>query len=181
MAKKNGRAVGDGSLYPRRLKGEIIVWIAAVELERVDGKRRQRRVLASTKTKAAEKLRELQAQVSNRLNIDPDNQTVAELLDRWMEIERRPKTQQTYEIAIRLRLKPYLGRMKVQLLRADHVQSMVTTLQKHGDGKRAIELAVAVLSRCLNWAIRIDELQKKCCAVHHHTTLGQAQGCCVDT
>jgi integrase len=125
-----------------------------------DGKRRQRRVTAPNKTEAAERLRELQAQVRAGLCVDPNSQTVAELLDRWMEIERSAKTKETYEIAIRLRLKPYLGRIKAQVLRAGHVQNMVSTLQKRGDGKRAIELAVAVLSRCLNWAVRLDELPK---------------------
>jgi hypothetical protein len=35
MAKQDRRAAGDGGVYPRRRNGEIVGWIAAVELEPV--------------------------------------------------------------------------------------------------------------------------------------------------
>jgi integrase len=116
-------------------------------------------VYGATRKEAPEKLRELQQQLAAGMNIAADQQTVAELLDRWQDSSyRRPRTVESYELTIRLHIKPYVGAIQLRKLRPTHVQKMVKTLTGKGLGARSVEYAVLVLRRALNWAVRLNEI-----------------------
>lgn len=162
MSDSGRRSAGDGSVHPQRRNGKIYRWAGVVQLGRDErGKRIQRAVYGKTKEEASEKLRELHVQLGMGFNIEPDQQTVNDLLDRWLEAgDRRPKTIESYELTARLHIRPYVGRYKARELRAVHVENMVRQLKTKKAGARTIQYAVSLLRRCLNWAVKRDELTK---------------------
>lgn len=73
------RANGEGSVYRQGDR-----WVGAVDLGYVGGKRRRRRVTASTQAEALAKLRKLQAQVERDHHEVDARSTVAAWLDGWL-------------------------------------------------------------------------------------------------
>jgi len=91
------------------------------------------------------------------INIAPEQYTVAEFLDRWLQeviCYRRPRTQESYERMVRLHIIPSLGTYKLQKLLPDHVQAMMNALTATGLAPRTVEYACLVLSRAFNQAVK---------------------------
>jgi integrase len=133
------------------------------------GKRIQRVVYGKTKQEASDKLRVLLPQKDAGVLTAPDQQTVNDLLDRWLEAgDRRPKTTESYESTVRLHVRPNVGRVKARDLRPAHVDDMVAQLKRRKTGARTMEYAVSLLRRCLSWAVKREELPHNA-ALHAQT------------
>jgi len=63
--------------------------------------------------------------------------TVGEYLDQWLESKRRlrPTARRSYESHIRLHLKPWLGKVPLSGLRADHIDRAFRQIEAAGAGK----------------------------------------------
>jgi site-specific recombinase XerC len=110
-----------------------------------------------------EKVREYERDLDLGLDFDARRQTVGEYLDRWLREAVRGSvvysTYAGYERAVRLHLKPELGRLKLRNLTKMHVQSLVN--------RKAAELSPATvrhlhvcLSKAMNQAVDWDLLPK---------------------
>ena len=90
MAKRRGKC--QGGIYQRESDGK---WCASVDLGFVNGKRRRKVIYGKTRKEVADKLKALHRDQAAGLNIAPEQQTVAQCLDRWLDTiitpHRRPK------------------------------------------------------------------------------------------
>jgi excisionase family DNA binding protein len=90
--------------------------------------------------------------------IDHRRRTVGELLDYWsVEVvpeQVRESTLDGYQRAIRLYLKPVLGRIRLSALEFDDVEHMQQVLVRQGKARQTILQARKVLSAALKWAVK---------------------------
>lgn len=159
MSKRRGK--GEGAIYQRESDGK---WCATVDLGFVNGKRRRKVIYGETRKEVADKLKALHRDQLSGQTIVTERQTVAQFLDRWLETvvnpHRRAKTASSYEQIVRLYLKPHLGRLQLEKLSPEHVQTMFNALLLTGgsDGQplsaRTVQYVRAVLRRALNQALK---------------------------
>jgi hypothetical protein len=101
------------------------------------------RTVRGTRKDAERELSRLLYQVNHGALVDPGRTTLGEWLDRWLhDIAKHnvaPKTSERYEEIVRLHLKPYLGAIRLNLLRPSHVQKLYADLQQAGKHPRTIQ------------------------------------------
>ncbi|MEW9532430.1 tyrosine-type recombinase/integrase [Microbispora sp. NPDC049125] len=98
--------------------------------------------------------------------VDRNEITVSEYLDMWIEdhaIEIKPGTLEDYRISIRLCIKPYIGKMRLQAVRPSTVTKLYRDLLARG-GRNGKPLAVssvvhthAILRRAFRDAVLVHE------------------------
>jgi integrase len=163
MAKKKAeskrRAPGEGGLFQRK---SDLMWVGVVDVPTLDGRRRQARVYSTDYAKCVEKLRKLQDNVTKGIIPSPST-TVARWLDYWLEHIRgphvRPKTRAFYEEAIRLHLKPALGKKRLDRLTAQEVRGALAGITTSRNRQRAYQ----VLNMALDSAIGDGMLARNVC------------------
>ncbi len=159
MPRKREHANGEGSVYKqvnrRVLKDGTVKtwtrWIAVVSY--LDGKRKKRSCLTRQEARAA--LAQLVAERDSGRPREADRQTVGEYLTWWFEhsLRCRPTTRASYEGIIRLYLQPELGRVALTKLTPQHVDQMLTKIEKTRSPSRARAVR-AVLRQALETAVR---------------------------
>lgn len=132
------RANGEGTLYQRK-DGR---WEGAAYVLTTGGTFKRERVYGRTREEARKNLTKLIEQSDQGIPIASQSWTVAEYLTYWLEhiikAERRPKTYQGYEGAVRLHLVPGLGKKRLNKLTAQDVRVFITRVRnecqccKHG-------------------------------------------------
>lgn len=119
------RGYGEGSIF-KRADG---VWIGAVEVPTMDGKRRRKTVSSRNRNTVVKRLRELKKDLDTGKLATAPSTTVKVYLDHWLKTVRgphvRPKTRQWYDDAIRLHIVPYIGNQRLDKLTPEHVRTMV--------------------------------------------------------
>lgn len=94
---------------------------------------KQLSVYGDTQRECSDKLKQVIADMTTGKYVTPQKMTIAEWMDKWLEsrkgIEDSTKDG-PYEQAIRLHIKPYLGKIKLQDLNVDHCQDFVDYLTK---------------------------------------------------
>ncbi|MEI7768995.1 MAG: site-specific integrase [Chloroflexales bacterium] len=159
MGKRRGH--GEGSIYQRESDG---LWCTSVDLGIINGKRKRKVIYGKTRKEVADKLKALHRDQSIGVNVAPEQYTVEQFLNRWLDeviCNREPRTQVSYRATINNHIVPYIGRHKLQKLLPEHVQGMANALRqkeptegKRKLGPRSVEYACLVLSRALNQAKR---------------------------
>lgn len=142
---------GEGSVYQR----EDGKWVAALHLGYVDDKRKRVVRYARTRSEASEKLREMQRQHEDGINL-AERQTVGEFLDWWLEdIEPRlaRNTYQSYARMVRIYLKPHLGTIQLTKLTPGHIQRMIRIAIRQSTAHNA-RFSVKVLKSALAVAFK---------------------------
>src|SRR6185295_8065426 len=97
----------------------------------VNGKRRRKVIYGKTRKEVADKLKALHRDQAAGINLAPEQYTVEQFLNRWLDeviCHRRPRTQESYRGTVRLHIIPYVGSYKLQKLQPEHVQAMVNAL-----------------------------------------------------
>jgi integrase len=145
MAKR--RRNREGTIYQRNDK-----WVGQVT---VDGDRL---------TKSFNTMKECQAwirEVNHQIDVGLTNlgikMSLEEYLDIWLENIKgsiRSTTWLRYEGVVRLYLKPYLGKIKLNDLKPFQIQRFYTQLREQGRSPRQIELTHATLRRAYFIAVR---------------------------
>ena len=135
------------------------------------GKRRQRGFTYKTKREAERGRTKKLGEIDKGTAVDRSNQTVAELLDYWLQTHARhhvrPKTYECYEQTIRVHLKPGLGAMRVQKLTPDQVKTFYADKLDAGCGKRTVELCHLRLSQALKKAVELGLVARNAAQVVH--------------
>lgn len=148
------RGKNEGSIF-RRKDG---LWGASLDLGYINGKRKRKTVYARTRREAAEKLRELQRQQEQGVNLAADKQTVGDFLAYWLENHVQgslaPKTAARYEQTVRLHLAPAIGHILLPRLSSQHVQTFVTDLRQTCT-PRTTRLHHSILHAALERAVRL--------------------------
>lgn len=146
------RGPHEGSIY-QRADGR---WVASVSL----GYRatRQRRVAyGKTRAEARQRLAELVQSVEDGTASSPSSLTVERYLRDWLQGSRprlRASSWAAYELAIRTRLIPALGRTRLASLTAADVRRMMAELAANGVGARSRDYALVTLKTALARAVR---------------------------
>src|SRR5918994_7476767 len=118
MARRRGN--GEGSIT-RRKDG---LYMARYWVETPKGPKR-RTIYGRKREEVADKLARALAERADGIVYDDENLTVAEYLDSWLKGSVRGSVRQStfdrYEIAVRVHIKPTLGRLKLKKLTPAHV------------------------------------------------------------
>lgn len=95
------------------------------------GKQIMRSVYAKTKREVREKLNKALTELKEGTYIEPTSLTVGEWLDTWLKeykINLRPETKASYEMHIRIHLKPDLGKIRLNKLTTHQIQHLYNKL-----------------------------------------------------
>ena len=154
MPRKNSN--GFGTIRKKIIKGKT--YYEARYTDPVTGK--QKSIGATSEDECSRKLRETIARITMGTYVAPQRTTVAGWMDEWLERKKNiePGTRAKYESAIRLYIKPRLGRAKLQDLRRLHCQEFVNGLT--GIAPKTIHNVVGVLSDALQDAVRMEYIPK---------------------
>lgn len=129
MPAKKRRDAGDGTIRLRadgRWEGRY-----TVGYHPETGKQIMRSVYAKTKREVREKLNKTLTDIQEGTYIEPTSITVGEWLDTWLKeykINLRPETKASYEMHIRIHLKPDLGKTRLNKLTTHQIQHLYNKL-----------------------------------------------------
>lgn len=159
-AKRGRQAHGMGSVFQRK-DG---LWAAVVDLGRdpLTGKRVRRSFAAKSQAAAIEKRSQFAADLDDGAArakpVHAPAYTVATWLDYWLENivqpDREPTTYDSYEVLVRLHLKPLIGAISLKALEVEHVEGWLRELRKRNVGLRTRQVALSRLRTALNVALR---------------------------
>lgn len=117
-----------------------------------------------TKKEAQAACAELIAQVSNGVYVPTSKQQLSSYLDQWLKLYCEPKLRETtiinYRRAIKIRINPFLGQIRIDKLTAAHGQAFVEDMQKDNLSARYIEYCFTILKEALNKAVEWELLNK---------------------
>ena len=123
------------------------------------GKPKQQYFYGKTRSEVKEKLDLAKAKRQLGVYIEPHKTTLGEWMDAWLEgymkQSLRPTTYSSYEMLIRLYLKPTLGNIPLRKLQAGDIQACLVDLLQNGgkDGKglskRTVQYTRTILKAAL--------------------------------
>ena len=159
--KKSRQGNGEGTIY-HRADGR---WEAKVTVgyDPKTGKPKRQCVYGRTRSEVAEKLARILNEIHQGTYIQPERITMSQWLDTWLASKKRIRrsTWESYEMMIRLHIKPALGHMFLRNLQRHHLQKLIDHLYESGrvDGggglsARSVEIAAIVLKSALKLAVR---------------------------
>lgn len=150
MGSKRGN--GEGSIYQRK-DGK---WVASLTLP--NGGRKE--FHGKTRTVVARRLHEAKQAMLKGLPVSAGRLTVGAYLEKWLtEVARpsiKPSTFSSYQMICRRHLIPDFGRMRLDQLDAQSIQSYLNQKQSLGLSARTVQYHHAVLRRALGQAERLD-------------------------
>jgi integrase len=157
MTRKRQRGNGEGTEYPRKNKdGKVTSYRGSYWVQTARGPKR-RYVSAKTKTEAQIQLRKELARLDEGLTFDAENLSLGEYLDRWLEDSMRgsirKSTYDRYEGAVRVHIKPALGRLKLNKLAPAHLQSFYRNRLDAGCAPASVNKLHVVLHKALSQAV----------------------------
>lgn len=151
MSHKNSNGLGS---KPRKkiVKGNVY-WVARYTDPIT---KKQRDLCAKTEAEAKRKLLEALSSITTGAYVEPRKLTVEEWLDEWLERKKNlePGTRAKYESAIRLYIKPHLGKAQLQDVRRIHCQDFVGRLSDKSP--KYVHNIAGVLSDAMQEAVRLE-------------------------
>jgi integrase len=152
------RGHGEGSIYHRK-DGR---WAATITLEN----HKRKTFYGSTRREVQERLKiALREQQQGTLVTTPQ-QTVAQYLQQWLENHQssvRLRTYERYEQIVRLHLVPTIGRISLQKLTPQQVQSLYTQKLQAGLSRTTVNTLHAMLHKALKDALRWNLVARNVC------------------
>ncbi len=156
------RGNGEGSIT-RRKDG---LYMARYTVQTATGAKRKT-LYGKTRGEVSEKLTKAMADRDGGLVFDAGGQTVEEYLKRWLETSVkgsvRESTYESYRQQVRRYAIPAIGRVKLKVLSAMHVQGMYRAMLDRGLSPRTVQYAHAVLHRALKQAVRWGLIPRNVC------------------
>jgi len=147
MGKRRGH--GEGTIFQ---EGER--WRAQVSL--ADGRRVGK--TCATRREAQRWMTQTLKALQDGLPVAPEKVTVGEFLDRWLQdvVQHRvrPRTLESYEMEVRVHLRPALGEIKLAALRPEQVQRLCAEKLSAGLSARSVQYMHGVLHRALRYAVK---------------------------
>jgi integrase len=156
MPKRGNR---EGSVYQRKSDGK---WVTSITLE--DGRRKV--LYSKTQKEAIQKLKKASQQQEQGTLATGPQYTVAQYLDYWLSVYKqkiRPRSYERYEQIIRLHLVPKLGKIKLDKLSPQHVQTLYTKKLEEGLSTNTVLVIHGMLHKALKSAMRWGVLAQNVC------------------
>lgn len=120
------------------------------------GKQVQRSVYGKTQKEVRQKVKQILADLEDGTYVEPTSMTVGEWLDIWLSeytVNIRPATKGAYEEHVRVHLKPYLGKIRLDQLAPHQIQQAYNELlRKRGLSPKSVKNIHGVLHRALERA-----------------------------
>lgn len=134
-------------------------WYYYFDMGMVDGKRqRVERVVGPDKKEAERALRKAITEYENSgMHFEPSTMTVADFMDYWYQeyalVNLKHNTQLNYERAIRLQIKPAIGKYRLRSLTPAILQQFVNDLYREGYAKKSLSIFSSVVNNALRHAV----------------------------
>jgi integrase len=145
------RAKHEGSVYQRGSDGR---WVASLTMP--DGRRRS--WYGQTQQEALEKKNSAMRRLADGLQIAPERLTIGTWLDRWLvdvaAPSVRPSTLRTYQDAVRLHIRPALGRRRLRDLQPADIRRFELAMIQNGLRPSTVGRIHAALRSALSAAER---------------------------
>lgn len=144
-------------------------WAGVIEMDRdpITGKRKQKWIYADTKRECQEKVNEMIYQLQINNYVEESEVILEKFLYTWLEEYTKhtiaPSTYVSYEVAARLHINPYIGKMQLSKIKPFHVQSMYGKLLAKGLSTTSVLYVHKVLRQALNLAVEWN-------MIHHNVT-----------
>ena len=157
MAKRGN---GAGSIYHRKSDNK---WVGSITLE--DGKRKV--FYGKTQKEVQDKVNEALYEQQRGMLATGSNATVQEYVEQWLEEVHKPtvklSTYNHYKIVLRLYIVPGLGRIKLQSLTPQQVQTFYSKKLKEGLSPKSINNIHGLLHKALSNAVKWNILPRNVC------------------
>ncbi len=157
MAK---RANGEGSIYRRKVDG---MYVGSITLD--DGKRKY--FYAKKRQDVYEKMNAALQEKKQGTLVTTPQQTLSQYLSYWLEHNVkdtiRPRSYERYESIVRLHIVPTLGKVKLQSLTPQHVQTLKSKKLKEGLSSTTVSAIQGVLHKALDDAIKMGLIARNAC------------------
>ena len=154
------RGNNEGSIY-QRSDGR---WAGVVSIGGGRGVQKRKNVYGKTRLEVARKLTDVMKAVKDNVPLPPDRLTVAAFAKDWLVGIRlsslKPKTQESYEGAIRIHLIPTFGRIKLAKLTATHLESLYGDLIESGYSAKSIRIYHACFFAMLEKGVRQNKVNR---------------------
>lgn len=170
MAKR--AAHGAGSIRKKTVlrKGkEYTYWEArlTVGVDPGTGKQIRRSFSGKTQKEVREKMQAAAVTVNDSTYQEPSKLTVSDWLDIWLTEytgDVKPLTRSTYKNKVESAIKPALGAVKLQMLKAPQIQKMLNDLQRGTRGRKPLSAKTVkdiygILHRALGQAVEVGYLR----------------------
>ncbi len=133
-----------------------------------NGKRSRKCIYGKTKREVAEKMRSVHSAQDRGQAIGQRSQTLEQFLRWWLEDDKkgsvRPSTFDGYERKVRLHINPELGRIRLDKLTTQRVQSFLTMKLQSGYAPKMVQSLRVLLVSAMNKAHELDLVQKNVAA-----------------
>jgi integrase len=164
MSKRRGP--GEGSIF-KRADGR---WVGQLDLGYVDTprgrRRRSRTVYGPTRGDVAERLTKLLREQHTGTLANDGRLTVGEFLIDWLAGKQvRPKTRASYQTWVMKHLIPSIGRIRLEKLQPQDVDSMVRAKLASGLTPQSVHHLRAVLRSALSQAVRYELASRNVAAI----------------
>lgn len=114
-------------------------------------------VYGKTRAEASNKLEELKKRFDEGIQIRPDNYSLQEWMQNWLnncaKLKLASNTWLNYEMNIRVHILPELGHIKIQKLTPTHVQEFIRKKLDSGLSQRSVQIMRNILHSALQQAI----------------------------
>ena len=170
MAKRN--AAGAGSIRKKtvlRDGREYTYWEArlTVGVDPGTGKQIRRSFSGASQREVREKMQAAAVAVNDSTYQEPSKLTVSDWLDIWLAeytADLKPLTRSTYKNKVESTIKPTLGAVKLQALKAPQIQKMLNDLHRGTSGRKPLSAKTVkdiygILHRALGQAVEVGYLR----------------------
>ena len=151
MSRKRGN--GEGTIHRRKDGG----WCAQYTVYTAEGRKRKT-IYGKTRTEVGGKLSKALSDRQGGLVFDDEGLTVANYLDKWLEGSLRGTVRQStfdrYEIAVRVHIKPVLGRLKLTNLAPSHLAGFYQDKLASGFAPASVTKLHMGLHKALDQAVK---------------------------
>ncbi|HMQ04883.1 MAG TPA: tyrosine-type recombinase/integrase [Pyrinomonadaceae bacterium] len=158
------------------MAGQIIkkkdkTWLVRIFLGRdTNGKRKYfGKIIHGTKKNAETYLNAKLREKDLGVFVEPASMPLSEFLDRWLEEIAKPRVRKStfasYEMMLRLYVKPRLGTKRLSDVEAHEIQKVYNEMRKSGLSSRTVRYAHNVLSSAFKQAIKWQMLVRNPCDV----------------
>lgn len=127
---RRSRANGEGSIYQRSSDGR---WVSSAYVYTTAGVRKRRAIYGASFNEVREKLDRLKGNSANGVLVPDRATTLGEYLDHWLrEVvgHKRATTARGYESAVRLHIKPVLGKKRLDKLTGAEVRHLMAVCRQ---------------------------------------------------
>lgn len=172
QSTKTRSARGTGNIRKKTVtrNGQIYTYWEArltVGIDSGTGKQIRRSFSGKTQKEVREKMQAAAVTVNDSTYQEPSKLTVSDWLDVWLAEytgDVKPLTRSTYKNKVENAIKPALGAIKLQALKAPQIQKMLNDLQRGTSGRKSlaaktIKDVYGILHRALEQAVEVGYLR----------------------